>query len=103
MPAPSPATSAECPRVADTVSDVAAFNVIGSAPKFMAWARFCASACVRFPEISPRPWNDVGLAWVGWMMGAEYTCPSSSIPSNWWKFAAATLSHNCEPAAPASV
>ena len=36
MPAPSPATSAECPSVAETVSEVAAFSVMGSAPKFIA-------------------------------------------------------------------
>ena len=58
MPAPSPATSAECPRVAETVSDVAALSATGRAPKFIACARFCASDCVRFPEISPLPWND---------------------------------------------
>ena len=73
MPAPSPATSAECPNVAETVSEVAAFNVMGSAPKFMACARFCASACVRLPEISPLPSKDEKLAWLGWMIGAEYT------------------------------
>ena len=90
--------------MAETVSDVAAFSVTGSAPKFMACARFCASAWVRLPR-------DLALAveggeaslWVGWMMGAEYTSPSSSIPSSWWKFSCATLSHSADPAAPASV
>ena len=32
MPAPRPATSAEWPSVAETVSDVAALSVMGSAP-----------------------------------------------------------------------
>ena len=94
------------PSVAETVSEVAAFSVMGSAPKFMACARFWASDCVRPvlppPEISPWPSKDVKLDWVGWMMGAEYTSPSSSIPSSWWKFSSATLSHRAEPAEPAS-
>ncbi len=89
--------------MAETVSEVAAFRVTGSAPKFMAWARFWASCWVRLPEISPRPWKDVKLPWVGWMIGAEYTWPSSSMPSSWWKFAWATLSQSAEPAEPASV
>ncbi len=75
MPAPSPATSAECPSVAETVSEVAAFSVMGRAPKFMACARFCASDSDRPlwppPEISPLPSNEEKLVWLGWMMGAE--------------------------------
>ena len=63
MPAPSPATSAECPSVAETVSDVAALSVTGSAPYFMAWARLWASCWVRFPEISPCPSNEVNVDW----------------------------------------
>ena len=59
MPAPSPATSAEWPSVAETVSEVAALSVTGRAPKFMAWARFWASAWVRLPEISPLPSKEV--------------------------------------------
>ena len=71
MPAPSPATSAEWPRVAETVSEVAALRLTGSAPKFIACARFWASDWVRLPEISPFPSKEVKLLWVGWMMGAE--------------------------------
>ena len=103
MPAPRPATSAECPSVAETVSDVAAFNTTGRAPKFIACASSAPRACVRLPEISPLPSKEEKVDWVGWMMGAEYTSPSSSIPRNWWKFSCATLSHSAEPAAPASV
>ena len=71
MPAPRPATRAEWPRVAETVSEVAALRVMGRAPKFMAWARLVASVWVRLPEISPLPSNELKVLWVGWMMGAE--------------------------------
>ena len=59
MPAPSPATSAECPNVAETVSDVAAFSVMGRAPKFMA----CASILgVRLRQAGIASARDLTLA-----------------------------------------
>ena len=51
--------------MAETVSDVAAFSTTGKAPKFIACASCCASACVRLPEISPLPSKEVKLVWVG--------------------------------------
>ena len=75
MPAPSPATSAECPSVAETVSEVAAFKrdrqraeVHGLRQVLRVRLR---QAALPPPEISPLPSKDEKLDWLGWMMGAE--------------------------------
>ena len=75
MPAPRPATSAECPRVAETVSDVAAFSVIGQGTEVHGLGQVLR---VRLGQAA----RDLTLAvegregspGVGWMIGAEYTC-----------------------------
>jgi len=76
--------------VAETVSDVAAFSTTGRAPKFIAWARFCASDCVN----SPRSHLAVegGEGRLGRLNDGASTPSVELDPRNWWKFSCATLS-----------
>ncbi len=96
-PAKRPALSEDLPRVGDTVVTVCCFSRTGSEPNCMARARFFAWVSLRFPEISPLPWKEVKLCWLGWMSGADWTTPSSSTASIWWKLFSATVSHSEEP------
>ena len=47
-------------------------------------ARVLASFSVKPPEICTWPLNEVKLPWVGWVMGAEMTWPSRSMPMMAW-------------------
>ena len=59
----------------------------------MAKARFFAEFWVKLPEICPCPPKLVKEVWVGWIRGADWMTPSSSMASSWWKLARATASH----------
>ncbi len=88
-----PAWSWSLPSVGDTFSTLTCFRVTGSAPKRMSLARLSASSCVKLPEITAVPPNDVKAASLGWMVGADCTRPSSTIATCLWNCCWASASH----------
>ena len=81
----------------DTVSVVSWFSRTGSEPYSRAMARFWASAWVKDPEICTWPLNDDHASWVGWVIGADWTTPSSSMPMISWKYRLVMASQPWEP------
>ena len=57
-----------------------------------------AWSSVKLPEICTVPPNDVNDDWVGWVMGAEMTWPSRSMPMMAWNCCWASVSHWLAPA-----
>ena len=47
-------------------------------------ARVLAWSSVKLPEIWTCPSNEVKVGWVGWVIGAEMTWPSRSMPMMAW-------------------
>ena len=60
-------------------------------------ARVLASFSVKLPEICTCPLNGVKDCWVGWVMGAEMTWPSRSMPMMAWNCSLASVSQVVAP------
>ena len=63
----------------------------------MSLARSSASSCVKSPEITAVPSNDVNAASLGWIAGADCTTPSSTIATCLWNCGCASASHFALP------
>ena len=60
-------------------------------------ASVLAWSSVKLPEICTWPLNDEKEDCVGWVIGAETTCPSRSIPMMAWNCSWASASHCLAP------
>src|SRR5580698_2429484 len=98
MPAPRPALRADLPNVGDTVWVVSCFKVTGSEPNCRAMASDWADAWVKLPEICTEPSKDDHTSALGWVIGADCTTPSSSMPMISWKYFWVMVSQPVDPA-----
>ena len=98
MPAARPARSEDLPRVGDTTVAVRRSSLTGSDPYWSAMARFWAEVWVKLPEISTWPSKDDHVVCEGWVIGADWTTPSSSMPMISWKYFWVMASQPAEPA-----
>src|SRR5665213_1662469 len=93
-----PACRDDFPSEGDTVWTVCWSSLTGRAPKFSSVARALACDSLNWPEIWTVPANEVNVPWDGWVIGAEMTRPSRSMPMMAWNCCWANASHAVAPA-----